>query len=221
MEFGLQFFPAVAPSEKSAQQYWGEALQLVGLCDALGYTNVRTVEHYFHPYGGYSPNPIVFLTAAAMRTARARLITAAVLPAFNHPLKLAGEIGMLDAISGGRLEVGVMEAEGPAGAVLAGPEAERIGAQLDATKHLPGIHEHREAIAGGGPEGRVAVIEKPDLGGDHHPALVTLGTGLERIDGEVLDAEALELKRDPFLDLFVQERHARPLGQSHPAVTSP
>jgi alkanesulfonate monooxygenase SsuD/methylene tetrahydromethanopterin reductase-like flavin-dependent oxidoreductase (luciferase family) len=110
MEFGLQFFPAVAPSEKSAQQYWGEALHLVGLCDELGYANVRTVEHYFHPYGGYSPNPIVFLTAAAMRTARARLITAAVLPAFNNPLKLAGEIGMLDAISGGRLEVGFARA---------------------------------------------------------------------------------------------------------------
>ncbi len=110
MEFGLQFFPAVAPDEKTAQQYWGEALHLVGLCDELGYANVRTVEHYFHPYGGYSPNPIVFLTAAAMRTAKTRLITAAVLPVFNHPLKLAGEIGMLDAISGGRLEVGFARA---------------------------------------------------------------------------------------------------------------
>ena len=110
MEFGLQFFPAVAPSEQSARQYWGDALHLTGLCDALGYTNVRTVEHYFHPYGGYSPNPIVFLTAAAMRTSQARLITAAVLPAFNHPLKLAGEIGMLDAMSGGRLEVGFARA---------------------------------------------------------------------------------------------------------------
>ncbi len=110
MQFGLQFFPAVAPSEKSAQQYWHEALHLVSLCDELGYANVRTVEHYFHPYGGYSPNPIVFLTAAAMRTANARLITAAVLPVFNHPLKLAGEIGMLDAISGGRLEVGFARA---------------------------------------------------------------------------------------------------------------
>jgi alkanesulfonate monooxygenase SsuD/methylene tetrahydromethanopterin reductase-like flavin-dependent oxidoreductase (luciferase family) len=52
----------------------------------------------------------VFLTAAAMRSKKARLITGAVLPAFNHPLKLAGEIGMLDAISGGRLEVGFARA---------------------------------------------------------------------------------------------------------------
>ncbi|MCZ6872054.1 MAG: LLM class flavin-dependent oxidoreductase [bacterium] len=110
IEFGIQFFPAVSPAEKSAQQYWNEALHLVGLCDELGYTSVRTVEHYFHPYGGYSPNPIVFLSAAAMRTANARLITGAVLPAFNNPLKLAGEIGMLDAISNGRLDVGFARA---------------------------------------------------------------------------------------------------------------
>lgn len=110
MEFGIQFFPAVRPADKSGQQYWNEALHLTGLCDELGYTSVRTVEHYFHPYGGYTPNPMIFLTAAAMRTARARLITGAVLPVFNHPLKLAGEIGMLDAISNGRLEVGFARA---------------------------------------------------------------------------------------------------------------
>ncbi|NEQ72321.1 MAG: LLM class flavin-dependent oxidoreductase [Okeania sp. SIO2D1] len=110
MEFGLQFFPDVSPQQKSGAQYFNEALHLVSLCDKLNYTNVRIVEHYFHPYGGYSPNPIVFLTAASQRTRKARLITGAVLPVFNNPLKLAGEIGMLDAISNGRLEVGFARA---------------------------------------------------------------------------------------------------------------
>ena len=106
MEFGIQFFPDVSPEEKSGADYWAEALRLVGLCDQLGYTSVRTVEHYFQPYGGYSPSSIVFLAAAAMKTAKAKLITGAVLPVFSHPLKIAGELGMLDAITGGRLEVG-------------------------------------------------------------------------------------------------------------------
>ena len=110
MEFGIQFFPDVGPAEKSAEAYWQDALALVDECDDLGYAHVRTVEHYFNAYGGYSPNPIVFLAAAAMRSAKARLITGAVLPVFNNPLKLAGEIGMLDAISGGRLEVGFARA---------------------------------------------------------------------------------------------------------------
>ena len=110
MRFGIQFFPDIGPGVKSAQSYWQEALHLVSLCDELGFDNVRTVEHYFHPYGGYSPNPIVFLAAAAMRTVKARLITGAILPVFNNPLKLAAEIGMLDAISGGRLDVGFARA---------------------------------------------------------------------------------------------------------------
>lgn len=110
MEFGIQFFPDVGPELKSGRDYWHEALHLTGLCDGLGYTSVRTVEHYFHRYGGYSPNPIVFLSAAAQRSREARLVTGAVLPAFNSPLKLAAEIGMLDAISDGRLDVGFARA---------------------------------------------------------------------------------------------------------------
>jgi len=110
MEFGIQFFPDVAPAQKSAAEYFAESLKLVELCDVYGYANVRTVEHYFLPYGGYSPNPLLFLTAAAARTQKARLIVGAALPAFNHPLKIAGEAGMLDAISGGRLELGFARA---------------------------------------------------------------------------------------------------------------
>jgi alkanesulfonate monooxygenase SsuD/methylene tetrahydromethanopterin reductase-like flavin-dependent oxidoreductase (luciferase family) len=110
MEFGIQFFPDVGPKTKSAAHYFAECLELVDHADALGYAHIRTVEHYFEDYGGYSPNPIVFLTAAAMRSKRARLVTGAVLPVFNNPLKLAGELAMLDAISGGRLEVGFARA---------------------------------------------------------------------------------------------------------------
>ena len=110
MEFGIQFFPAVGPDQKPADQYWREALELTQLAERLGFTNVRTVEHYFLSYGGYSPDPLIFLSAAAAVTRSIRLITGAVLPVFNNPLKLAGQIGMLDAISGGRLEVGFARA---------------------------------------------------------------------------------------------------------------
>ncbi len=110
MQFGLNFFPCVSPQERPAERYFREAMHLCGLTDELGLTHIRQVEHYFKPYGGYSPSPLIFLTAAAMRTKATRLITGAVLPAFNHPLKLAGEIGMLDGISGGRLEVGFARA---------------------------------------------------------------------------------------------------------------
>ena len=124
MRVGIQFFPDIGPAEKSAQTYWAEALRLVALCDRYGYSHVRTVEHYFTPYGGYSPNPLLFLAAAAQVTRRARLVTGAVLPAFNHPLKLAGEIGMLDALCDGRLDVGFARAFLP-------QEFARFGVKLD------------------------------------------------------------------------------------------
>lgn len=110
MEFGLNFFPSCAPEERSAEDYWADALYLCGLMDELGYSHVRTVEHYFHAYGGYSPNPVVFLAAASQRSQKAKMITGAVLPVFNNPLKVAGELGMLDAISNGRLEIGFARA---------------------------------------------------------------------------------------------------------------
>jgi alkanesulfonate monooxygenase SsuD/methylene tetrahydromethanopterin reductase-like flavin-dependent oxidoreductase (luciferase family) len=100
---------------------------MVSQADEMGFHHVRIVEHYFHRYGGYSPNPIVFLSAAAQRSRRLKLITGAVLPAFNHPLKLAGEIGMLDAISKGRLEVGFARAFLP-------HEFGRFGVSLDESR---------------------------------------------------------------------------------------
>ena len=51
-----------------------------------------------------------FSARASQRTKTMRLVTGAVLPVFNHPFKLAGEIAMLDGISGGRLDVGFARA---------------------------------------------------------------------------------------------------------------
>ena len=127
MQFGLNFFPCLSPEQRSARQHFSEVLHLASLCDGLGYTHVREVEHYFEPYGGYSPNPIVLLAAAASVTRKDRLVTGAVLPAFNNPLKLAGEIGMLDAISGGRLDVGFARAFLP-------HEFERFGVSIDESR---------------------------------------------------------------------------------------
>jgi alkanesulfonate monooxygenase SsuD/methylene tetrahydromethanopterin reductase-like flavin-dependent oxidoreductase (luciferase family) len=110
MRCGLNFFPSCRPERKPAEVYFREALDLCELADGLGYATVKIVEHYFRPYGGYSPSPLIFLAAAAQRTRYTRLVTGAVLPAFNHPLKLAAELAMVDCISGGRLDVGFARA---------------------------------------------------------------------------------------------------------------
>src|SRR5207248_707444 len=81
-------------------------LRLAGRGDELGYTSAKCVEHYFNDYGGHTPSPIVLLSAIAARTRRLRPITGAVIPAFNHPIKLAAELAMLDNLTNGRLDVG-------------------------------------------------------------------------------------------------------------------
>ena len=141
MEFGLQFFPCVGPEQKPADQYWSECLHLTSLADELSFTHIRTVEHHFQDYGGYSTAPHIFLTAAAMRTEKAKLITGAVLPIFNSPLKIAGEIGMLDAISGGRLECGFARAFIPL-------EFDAFGRSLDESKarFFEGLEQVRQLL---------------------------------------------------------------------------
>src|SRR5262249_3581933 len=106
MKFGLNFFPSFRASDYSTAEYFAPCLRLAERADHLGFNSVKTVEHYFFDYGGHSPNPVVFLAALAARTTRIRPITGAVIPAFNHPVKLAAELAMLDNLSQGRLDVG-------------------------------------------------------------------------------------------------------------------
>src|SRR2546429_386665 len=124
MEFGVALFPTMGPDELAASAYYDDSLKLVELADGLGFAHVQIVEHYFTAYGGYSPDPVSSLAAAAARTSRIRVTTGAVLPAFSHPLQLAGKLAMLDNLSHGRLDVGFGRAFLPG-------EFEAFGVSLD------------------------------------------------------------------------------------------
>lgn len=106
MKFGLSFLPDSSPQTKSPGDYFREAIELSCIADEKGLNLIKMTEHYLHPYGGYCPSPLIFLTAVAMRTKSIRLITGCILPAFHHPIQIASETAMLDCISNGRLEVG-------------------------------------------------------------------------------------------------------------------
>ena len=106
MEFGITLFPDVGPEEKSPADYFRESFAIVERAEQVGYTHVRSIEHHFTGYGGYSPSSTVMLAGLSGRTKTMKLITGAVIPAFANPLKVAGELGMVDAMSNGRLMVG-------------------------------------------------------------------------------------------------------------------
>jgi natural product biosynthesis luciferase-like monooxygenase protein len=106
MKFGLNFFPSFRESDGTTADYYEQCLKIAERADQLGFNTVKTVEHSFYDYGGRSANPSIFLSAVAQRTKRIRVITGAVIPAFHHPVHLAGELAMLDNLSRGRLDAG-------------------------------------------------------------------------------------------------------------------
>src|SRR5262249_45274177 len=85
MQFGVQFFPAVDHTDKSAADYYAESLAIAEEAERLGFTHARTVEHYFTRYGGHNPHTNRFLTrptppshffpAPPYRSARGRCVS--------------------------------------------------------------------------------------------------------------------------------------------------
>jgi alkanesulfonate monooxygenase SsuD/methylene tetrahydromethanopterin reductase-like flavin-dependent oxidoreductase (luciferase family) len=74
------------------------------LAEELGYDSVWLGEH--HGYDTYWPSPHLVLAAIAARTERIRLGTNILLLPLADPVRLAGELALLDRISGGRAVLG-------------------------------------------------------------------------------------------------------------------
>lgn len=88
-----------------------EALEQVQLADRLGIEYAWVVEHHFLEEYSHSSAPEVFLAACSQLTHRIRLGHGIVLslPAYNHPVRIAERVAMLDIVSNGRLEWGTGE----------------------------------------------------------------------------------------------------------------
>ena len=100
--FFVEYHPDI---HKTPSHYYGQILDQVDLMEELGYDTVWFSEHHC---AGYSfGNPAVIAAAAAARTKRIRIGTGVSLLPLHHPILLAEQYGMLDVLSGGRLEYGV------------------------------------------------------------------------------------------------------------------
>jgi len=83
-----------------------ERLKLLELADAAGFRSYHVAEHHATPLG-MAPSPGIFLAAVAQRTRRIRFGPLVYILPLYSPLRLLEEICMLDALSGGRFELGV------------------------------------------------------------------------------------------------------------------
>ncbi|MGW1075719.1 LLM class flavin-dependent oxidoreductase [Streptomyces sp. NPDC002537] len=110
MKHGISLLPDCRPDRRSAAAYFADALRVSVLAEELGFDYVKMTEHYLRDYGGYCPSPLGFLSAVAARTERIRMMTGGIQASFHHPVQLAAEAAQLDALSGGRLDVGFARA---------------------------------------------------------------------------------------------------------------
>jgi alkanesulfonate monooxygenase SsuD/methylene tetrahydromethanopterin reductase-like flavin-dependent oxidoreductase (luciferase family) len=81
-------------------------LEMVQLADAGGFEIAWAAEHHAIEMT-IAPGPFQLLAWWAAHTDRIRLGTAVVVAPYWHPIKLAGEVGMFDLLTGGRLELGL------------------------------------------------------------------------------------------------------------------
>jgi alkanesulfonate monooxygenase SsuD/methylene tetrahydromethanopterin reductase-like flavin-dependent oxidoreductase (luciferase family) len=131
MKFGLFYSHGVPREwdEGSDRRVLHEALEQVELADRLGIEYCWAVEHHFLEEYSHSSAPELFLAAAAQRTKRIRLGHGIVqmIPAINHPVRVAERIATLDLLSDGRAELGTGEgsSEAELGGFLIDPEAKR------------------------------------------------------------------------------------------------
>ena len=109
MRFGLFYLPSFDPAvHRDSATLFRQIIEQVQLAESIGLDSTWVAEHHFTPYGGDVPNPPLLLAALAQHTERMRLGTAGVALPLSRPLNTAEQLAMIDALSGGRLDIGVV-----------------------------------------------------------------------------------------------------------------
>src|SRR5687768_16723459 len=126
MEFGIFNLMGAREADKSTAQVFGEVAEQTKRADELGYAIAWFAEHHFSNYC-LCASPLMMVAHCASITKNIRLGTAVVVLPLYNPARLAAEVATADALSNGRLMLGI-------GAGYQPYEFERFG--VDITKNL-------------------------------------------------------------------------------------
>jgi alkanesulfonate monooxygenase SsuD/methylene tetrahydromethanopterin reductase-like flavin-dependent oxidoreductase (luciferase family) len=128
MEFGIFNLMGAREAEKSAAQVFAEVTEQTRLADQLGYQTAWFAEHHFSNYC-LCASPLMMVAHCAAVTEKIRLGTAVVVLPLYNPARLAAEIATADALSNGRLSLGI-------GAGYQPYEFERFGVDIKANLEM-------------------------------------------------------------------------------------
>lgn len=83
------------------------ALEQIVQAERFGFASAWVAQHHFGADEGGLPSPFVLLAAAAERTSTIALATGVITLPIDDPVRAAEDASVLDAISGGRVQLGV------------------------------------------------------------------------------------------------------------------
>jgi alkanesulfonate monooxygenase SsuD/methylene tetrahydromethanopterin reductase-like flavin-dependent oxidoreductase (luciferase family) len=109
VKFSMIFEAQMAfPTRENEQQCIRDCVEQAVLAEQMGFDRVWAVEHHCLKWYAHMSAPEIFLTWVAARTSTIRVGHGVVCMPFgyNHPLRAAERIAMLDILSNGRLDVG-------------------------------------------------------------------------------------------------------------------
>lgn len=108
---------------ESWSRIYGFGLEICEEADRLGAHSIWLSKHHLFD-DGYLPQPLTYAAAVASRTGRVRIGTAVLIAPFRTAVDIAEQASIVDALSGGRLELGL-------GAGYRHPEFDAFGADFD------------------------------------------------------------------------------------------
>lgn len=120
----IGFFTRLLDDVPQAERY-EIALRQIEAAERLGYRSAWIAQHHFDASEGGLPSPFVLLGAAAQRTSSIRLGTAVVTLAHENAVRVAEDASVVDALSAGRLELGLGTGANPRALVAFGEDPER------------------------------------------------------------------------------------------------
>src|SRR5687768_4179586 len=136
MEFGIFNLMGSRDPAKPAAQVFSEVAEQTKRADELGYATAWFAEHHFSNYC-LCASPLMMVAHCASITKNIRLGTAVVVLPLYNPARLAAEVSTADALSNGRLVLGI-------GAGYQPYEFERFG--VDIAKNLAMTNEFSDIL---------------------------------------------------------------------------
>ena len=133
------------------------------LLEDAGFTTMWFAEHHFAWDGYYNaaPNPLLVAADLIPRTKTLRLGALGTALPDRHPIHVAEDVAMLDRMSEGRMEFGIMRGANNRAGVQFHPAADRRNkeVELSTIRRVPG--DHRQSMDSGGLHPRGGVLQVP------------------------------------------------------------